>query len=284
MERENKAVLCMLASALSFAIMQFFVKRTSGTVGVWLQVFMRNAVIMLLMLGMARFDLEQFKVTKKKKALFLRCFCGFMGVISYFYATRNLNLSDASALNKTSSFFVILFSLIILKKQIHGENILAMMIAFIGVLFIIKPSFSLEVIPALIGLSSAAFSGLAYLMISYIGEDISSNVIIFYFGAFSCLISLPLAFPDIAGLNLREFLNLFAIGLFAGGGQWFITRAYKLGEPNRISIYSFTSILFSTLLGAIILREHLDPLSAIGIVLILIAAYYNHQYNLRTME
>ena len=52
-------------------------------------------------------------------------------------------LSDASMLNKLSPFFTLIFSYIFLKEKLSPFQCIAIVIAFIGSLFIIKPSFDL---------------------------------------------------------------------------------------------------------------------------------------------
>ena len=51
-------------------------------------------------------------------------------------------LSDADTLMKLNPFWTILLSLIFLKENIKRYQIIAMLIAIFGMLFIVKPEFS----------------------------------------------------------------------------------------------------------------------------------------------
>lgn len=74
-------------------------------------------------------------------------------------------------LGKLSPFFAIIASFFILKERVTPFQVLSIIIAFIGSLFIIKPSGSLTAsLPALSGILGAAFAGLAYTMVRLLGE------------------------------------------------------------------------------------------------------------------
>ena len=88
-----------------------------------------------------------------------------------FYAIDNMILSDASMLNKMSPFFVIIFSFIFFKERLTAFQGFTVLCAFIGSLFIIKPSFSnVEFLPALLGFLGGMGAGLAYTCVRYLGQ------------------------------------------------------------------------------------------------------------------
>ena len=70
----------------------------------------------------------------------MRSVFGTMGILGNFYAVDTLMLSDASMLNKLSPFFAIIFSYFLLKERMTLIQGVSVIIAFIGSLFIIKPS------------------------------------------------------------------------------------------------------------------------------------------------
>ena len=72
--------------------------------------------------------------------MILRATFGTVGILCNFYAVDHLVLSDASMLNKMSPFFVIIFSFLLLKEKMSPAQALAVAGAFIGSLFVIKPT------------------------------------------------------------------------------------------------------------------------------------------------
>ena len=86
---------------------------------------------------------DGFKIEKGNlKYMILRATFGTVGILCNFYAVDHLVLSDASMLNKMSPFFVIIFFVLLLKEKMTPAQGLAVTGAFIGSLFVIKPTFT----------------------------------------------------------------------------------------------------------------------------------------------
>ena len=102
--------------------------------------FFRNFIALIIaFVVLIRTD-EKFKFNKKNlPELLLRSIFGTMGILCNFYAIDHLVLSDASMLNKLSPFFAVICSYFVLKEKVKPFQALAVIVAFIGALFIIKP-------------------------------------------------------------------------------------------------------------------------------------------------
>lgn len=284
MENQNKklAAMYMVLSALSFSLMQLLVKSTANILPLFEQVFVRNFVVIMMMLySLYKYkNLDKLYVAKGVRgALLLRSFCGFMGIVLFFNAMRNINLADAAALQKCSPFFVMLFSALILKEKLTKPKLIAISTAFIGVLLIVKPQFNSAVFPSLLALCSAVFSGMAYTMISFMKNKVHSHVIIFYFSLFSCILCIPLMIPTLIMPTPYLMLVMLAIGVLGGLGQTFLTSAYKLAVAGEVSVYNYSNIIFSALAGFFIFGEMLDIYSIFGIVLIISSGVGVYMFN-----
>ena len=64
------------------------------------------------------------------------------------------------------------------------------------------------------------------------------------------------------------WLVLLGAGLAAAGGQFSITAAYKFAPAKEISVYDYSQIIFSALLGFILFSQLPDIWSFIGYVII----------------
>ena len=105
-------------------------------------------------------------------------------------------------------------------------------------------------------------------------------VVVFYFSNTSVLCSFFLMLPDFQVLTLLKFAILIGTGVFAAGGQILLTYAYKYAKASSISVYSYSIIVFSGILGFICWREIPDLKSVIGGMLIIISGFalYLAQY------
>ncbi|MEJ2580315.1 MAG: DMT family transporter [Acidobacteriota bacterium] len=263
------AVIFMLISAAAFAGMGAFVKAATE-VPVVEKVVFRN-VISLVIAGVVAWRAGKPLLGRREnqKLLLLRSLLGVGGVTCYFYAIDNLILADAAMLNRLSPFFVAILALLFLGERPPKAVIVAMVVAFIGGLLVIKPRFELTILPALVGLASAVFAGGAYTVVRSLRSREAPETIVFYFSLVTVLVLAPFVAGDLYLPNGREVWLLLGIGVGAAIGQFGLTMAYRHAPAAGVSIYSYTTIVFSALLGLLIWAEVPDWLSVIGGVLII---------------
>ena len=239
MNTKNKAIVCILISAFGFSIMNLCVK-LSGDLPSIEKSFFRNLVAAIIAFILLYRSKAGFSCKKENlPALILRAVLGTIGIFCNFYALSHMVLSDASMLNKLSPFFTLIFSYIFLKEKLSPFQCIAIVIAFIGSLFIIKPSFDLTAtFPALCGFIGGVCAGGAYTCVRYLGiKGEKGPFIVFFFSAFSCLAALPYIIFFFEPMTLQQFLILIGAGAGAAVGQFGITAAYKYAPAREISIY-----------------------------------------------
>ncbi len=266
---EKKAILYMILSACFFSLMQFFVKISGDNISIMMQVFFRNFVTLIISSLIMLKNKESF-LPKKENIIWLslRSMTGFFGVVGFFYATKHMYLADANILQRSSPIFIIILSFIFLKTPLQKTHILALILALMGSIFVIKPKMDSSIIPSVIGLLSAVFAGASYTIISFMKGRETGNLIIFYFSLFSSILSLILSYDTFIIPNTMGIIMLLAISVSAALGQFFVTTAYKNGNPNSISIFNYSGIIISFILGVSILHEVINIFSIIGIILI----------------
>ena len=110
MNSKTKGILCIITAAFFFAFMSLCVRLT-GDLPSMQKILFRNLLALVIVgVGLIRKP-EKIEVHKEDiKYLFLRSFCGTIGIVCNFYAIDHLVLSDANMLNKLSPFFAIIFS------------------------------------------------------------------------------------------------------------------------------------------------------------------------------
>ena len=279
MSNKTKAVFCMLISALGFTFMSVTVKYVTG-IPLFEKVFFRN----LISLGVAFFMLKKssapmFGRRENQLALLARSIFGLAGVVLNFYAIANLTLADSSMLGKLSPIFVTIMACIFLKEKIDNKQILSIIITFLGALLVIKPEFSLEMLPSLSGIMSAASAGVAYTLLRYLKDKESPDTIIFYFSLISVVFTAPFALAEYVQPTFTQLGLLLATGVFASVGQFGITYAYKFAKATEVSIYNYSAIVFGIILGFIFFGEIPDTLSLLGGAIIIAVAFYIFKYN-----
>ena len=154
------------------------------------------------------------------------------------------------------------------------NQIIALVVAFIGALFIIKPSFSFEMIPALAGTLGGISAAAAYTCVRSLGGKEKPDTIVFYFSLFSSAVTLPLMLISYKPMSVIQLTYLILAGIFASLGQFGITFAYKFAPGKEISIFDYSNIIFSAIISLCLFGVLPDYLSVIGYLIIFAASLY----------
>ena len=266
----------MIASSFFFALMAIFI-RYSEEMPIFEQVVFRNLVISILMflLVVKEKRVHEMKVLDGKKEIFFRSLFGFIGMVCNFYAVKHLNIADATAIAKISPFFIMIFAALLLGEKLEKHSILAILFSIVGMFMVVKPKFDGSTIPSLVALAGALSAAMAMIMLSSVGKMVRGEIIILYFGIFSTIACFPFLVGNFIIPKGKDLANLLMIGVSAGFGQLFLTMGYKLGKASEISVYNFSQIIFSILMGYFLFNERTDFISLVGMAIIILSAYYN---------
>ncbi len=274
-----KGIIFITFSAFGFAGMSAFVK-LAGELPSFQKTFFRNLVSCIIALIFIIKNKESFFGKKEsQKLLILRSTLGTIGIVLNYYSIDRLILSDANMLNKLSPFFVIIFSALFLGEKINLKQITAIGIAFIGALFIIKPSFNFDMFAFIIGILGAVFAAGAYTCLRTLGSKEKHYTIVFYFSLFSLIVIFPFMIAVYKPMTSLQLFYLLMAGAFASIGQFGITIAYKYAPAKEISIFDYSNIIFSAIISFIVFGALPDTLSFIGYAIIFIASLYMFIYN-----
>ncbi len=280
-DKKYKGIMFIVMSAFCFALMNVFV-RLSGDLPSVQKSFFRNFIAFIIAAAtMGKQHIWYSGKEENMKYLILRSAFGTMGILCNFYAVDHLVLADASMLNKMSPFFAIFFSVFILKERVKPAQAGIVFTAFVGSLFIIKPTvFNMELLPALIGFAGGVSAGAAYTYVrklSACGEK--GPFIVAFFSGFSCLVTLPYLLLHYHPMSLAQLILLLLAGTAAAGGQFTITAAYSYAPAREISVYDYSQIIFSAALGFFIFGQVPDIYSWLGYVIIIAMAVTMFWYN-----
>lgn len=275
----NLGIFYIILAGFFFALMTFFI-RLSGDLPTMQKAFFRNAVAVVVSFCMLARSEGKFHVQKGSwPSIFWRCACGTAGLICNFYAIDHMNLADANILNKLSPFFAIIMSAILLKERANKHEWAAVVVAFIGALFVVKPSMQMQFIYALIGVLGGLGAGIAYTFVRKLGKQGERGpIIVMCFSVFSCLVTLPSAMLHYQPMTWQQLCILLLAGISATGGQLCITAAYTKAPAKEISVYDYTQVLFAAALGFLFLHQLPDLYSVIGYVIIIGSAVYKWKH------
>ena len=275
MKGQLKGIVCIVIAAIGFSFMTFFV-RLAGDLPTMQKAFFRNAFALIIAVITLLVKREKFEIPKNCRwDIFFRCLFGTTGLIANFYAIDKLDLADSNMLNKLSPFFAIIISIPLLKEKPSRTDIIATIIAFIGALFIIRPSGNnMQLVPSLIGLYGGFGAGTAYVFVRRAGgKGAKTPVIVICFSLFSCLLTLPFLIMQFVPMSPKQWIIMIMAGVSAAVGQFAITTAYKFAPAKKLSVFDYMQVIFAMLWGMIFLGEKPVLLSIIGYIIIMGVAF-----------
>ncbi|MGN0368371.1 MAG: DMT family transporter [Wujia sp.] len=278
-------VTFIVGAAFFFALMNLFI-RLAGDVPSMQKCFFRNLFALMIALAALIRSKTPFRIGKgNTKYLLGRSIAGGLGMICNFYAIDRMNISDASMLNKLSPFFAIIFSVYILDEKAQRKDWLMVISAFVGALFVVKPSFHLRVIPALAGVLGGFGAGLAYTFVRKLGKrGEKSMIVVAFFSGFTTLLLLPNLIFNYQPMTPKQWMYLCLTGLVAAGGQICITKAYTYAAAKDLSVYDYSIVIFAAIFGFLFLDQIPDIWSVIGYVIIITTAVIKSMSGHRQQE
>ena len=273
MSQKNQGIMYIIMAAFFFACMSFFIRK-AGDLPTMQKGFFRNVVAMFAATVMLLRTEDKFKIKKGSiPSLLMRAICGTIGLICNYYAIDHMNISDANILNKLAPFFAIIMSALILNEYANRFEWSMVIIAFIGALFVVKPTLDMKCIPAVVAAIGGLGAGTAYTFVRKLGKQGERGpVIVMFFSTFSCIITLPFVIFDYHPMTLMQLIYLLIAGSCAAAGQFTVTQAYTKAPAKDISVFDYSQVLFAAILGFLFLNQIPDIYSIIGYIIIIGAA------------
>ena len=259
----------MLAE-LCFVGMGSLVKLLSENLPSQNVVFFRNLFGLIILLPLIfKLGIKTLK-TNNIRWHFLRSLAGVSAMYCFFYALAELPLADAMLLKISAPLFIPIIAFIWLSEYISLRVIMAIMIGFLGVILVLKPTGTIHV-ASLVGLLGGALAALAKVTIRRMSGSEPTSRIVFYFGLIGLIVStIPLLWFW-QNPTTKEWIILLLLGAFGTVGQLFLTKSYILAPASRIAPFTYSSILFAVIIGWVFWGELVTLITISGALLIIFA-------------
>lgn len=264
--------LWMLVAALGFATMGALVKVGSAKFSSAELVFYRSLFGFLLIFTLIRIKRLPIKTPHLNKQL-ARALIGFVALLMFFYAISHLPLATAITLNYTSPLFLAAFMPFMLHEQPKKILYVAILMSFIGIILLLKPSFAREdLLAGIAGLCSGIGAGLAYVHVKQLGNLHEPDWrTVFYFTLISTIgAGIWMLFDQVSVVTWHDLPILLGLAGSATLAQLALTRAYRTGKTLTVASLSYATVVISSLFGILFWAEHLSASEWLAIGLIMI--------------
>ena len=257
-------MLFMLGSGLCFVAVIGLVKNLDGALPAAQASFIRYFIGAIFFIPY----FFRFSAIKLRKSNFLRYFVRSifhsLGVVFWFYAMSQLPVAEVTAIGYMTPVFVTLGAVIFFKEKISFWRIGAIILAFLGVLLILRPGFQNLVFGHAAQISATMFFAGSYLLVKELTRTESATAIVAMMTLFVTIALAPLAFIVWVPPSLMDIISLVFVALFATLGHFFMTKALALAPLVVVQPVTFLQLVWATLLGILVFGEGVDPFVVIG--------------------
>ncbi|WP_407063033.1 DMT family transporter [Cognatishimia sp. 1_MG-2023] len=266
-----RGIFWMLVTGLCFVAVTALVKSLDGRLPAAESAFLRyilGAVFLIPMFG----ALIRSKLTKRQVSLFgLRGLVHALGVILWFYALARIPIAEVTAMNYMSPIYVTLGAVLLLGERLAIRRILAVGVAFLGALVILRPGFRELDLGHFAMIGAAIGFAIGYLIAKKLSGEVSAAVVV---GMLSLMV--PIGLAPMALLNwvtptLWELVVLMGVACFATAGHYTMTMAFQAAPVSVTMPVQFLQLVWSVLLGAVFFAEPPDFFVILGGLLIVSA-------------
>lgn len=201
----------------------------------------------------------------------------------FIAAIQVMPLADALAIVFVEPFIVLLLGKFYLGEDVGPRRVAAAMVGFVGVLFVIQPSFAAFGMVALFPLGTAvAFAG--YILVTRgLSRRMHPVTLQFHTGFIASLMCLPLlALAQGSGSALLDpvwpvgtaWALLFGVGFFATISHMMMTYALSFAPSSTLAPLQYLELPVATLFGYLVFSDFPNRLTLLGIVIIMGAGLY----------
>jgi drug/metabolite transporter (DMT)-like permease len=199
----------------------------------------------------------------------------------FVLAFRYLPLADTHAVAATSPLIVIALGVVFLGEKAGPARWAAVAAGFVGVLLIVRPGFRELDWPLLIPVVGAVLWGGYQILIRLCSRTDTPETTLVWsafvaFGATTLVGPLQWRWPDATGWAL-----LVAIALLGALAHYALIKALDYAEAGAVQPYSYTLLVFVTILGIIVFGDIPDHWTLAGAAVIVASGLYTWHHERR---
>ncbi len=277
MNKETVGFIEIFFASLLFGLLPILVRfgENLGSYNLsFFRVLVASISIFIFVLFSKKASIMPLKYEKKKMVLF-GAIHGFI-ILGFFLSVQYLTVASAILLLYSSSIWIIVFSYFILKEKITKRTLIALVIAFVGVIFVISPS-SLFVKESLIGSLSGFFAGIGMGLVYTLSKTFKKYdkiSLTFWQNLIAIPFVLPLIFIDFPKFTFTDLWIVILLGsLFTALPFILIFKGFEKINAQKGSIIIMLDIVFSILFAYLIFSEIPTIGAILGGTLIIIGSY-----------
>jgi drug/metabolite transporter (DMT)-like permease len=265
----------LVLGTLIFSLQDIAVKWIGGDYPILEIVIFRSFIALPCTLLFFHFEGKRgWPTTQRHKLEYVRGFFLFLSYTTHFMGLAALPLADVASIKFSTPLMITFLSVMFLGERVGPRRWLALIVGFIGVLFILRPGSANFNLGSIFILMSALFYALSVMLTRQLGTTDSSATMAYYsslvylIAAFilaplaSFIGEIPDAHPSIAFLlgawtkpTLLDWVIMSGLGLIWASGMYLVARAYSLALVSVVAPFEYVTLPINAMWGFIIWHE-----------------------------
>jgi len=268
------AALFMLAYSISYAALWACIRHLSADIHPLVLVFFRTLFGMIVILPI----LFKVKLPTLSSGLyplyFLRGIFNIASVIGFFFAVSLIPLADAVAFSYAAPIFAVTLAVLFLKEQIGPHRIVAILLAFVGVLILVRPGFQTLNAGILAALGAALCFAATLICVKLLTRHDSPTLV----SLMAFIIGVPISF--VAAIfywqwpSGDQWIYIVLMGALAATAHVCLAKALAKADISAVMPIDFSRIIFAAIIGITLFGDPLNIWTFLGGAIILISAIY----------
>jgi len=273
------AIATMLLAILCIDLYMVIIKFLGDEYSIIQLTLFRNVAAIIPLLLLILFTNEFSTIFKNlgNKFLILSCLRGicFLSMnVFIFISVVNLEFATAMTLTFSSPFFIVILSIILLSEKIGIYRWSAVIIGFVGVVMIMKPTNEIFSLYSIFPILTAIAWAFTVIILKFIQGNHSTAKIQLYTLIFNVIGGLLLFFVTTGHVeikNFKDFILMTMTGVLGGTAAILFIYSYRLISASKIASFEYLGIPSSFILGWIFFNE--APWSQLfpGVIVIIFA-------------
>src|SRR5262245_44927246 len=267
----------MAIAMASFVSNDTFMKLLShelsvGTLVFWRGVFATFILFVTLSLGRT---LPHIRMAASPKVL-LRSLNDGIATILFMAALAHMPIANLTSINHAAPLVATALAAIFLKEQVGWRRTTAILVGFVGVLLIARPSSGSFDRYALMGVGVCFGVALRDILTRRIPSSVPAPVVAFANSFLVTLAALVVALME-GGPEIprgHQLLYIIAASMFLSLGYLFMVQTLRYADVSASAPIRFTGVLWALLSGILVFGEFPTQLALAGIVLIVGSGLY----------
>jgi len=289
-----RGVSFLVLAILIFSLQNIAVKWIGGDYSVLEIVTFRSLIALPCTLILFRWEGKRgLPPTRRHKLEYVRGVFLFLSYTTHFMGLAALPLADIESIRFSAPLMITFLSVVMLGEKVGPHRWLALIVGFVGVLFIVRPGSVTFNIGSIFILISVLFYALS-VMITRKLQTTDSSATMAYYSSLVYLVAafiltplaivvgeIPDAHPSIAFLfrawsmpTLLDWVIMSGLGLVWAGGMYSMARAYSLALASVAAPFEYVSLPISVMWGFVIWQEVPTLMTLAGAFLTLFSGMY----------